>query len=79
MVFVVRGYYTMSEENKKNVNIKNLREFIANILFVLSGIILIATLLMFLNQKLAAGIVFFLIVPVSIYTVIKSQGYDETK
>jgi hypothetical protein len=58
MVFVVRGYYTMSEENKKNVNIKNLREFIANILFVLSGIILIATLLMFLNQKLAAGIVF---------------------
>lgn len=74
--WLISGYNTMSEENKKNVDIKNLGEFIANTLFVMSGIILIATLLILLNQTLAAVIMFCLIVPVSIYTVIKSQTYD---
>lgn len=74
--WLISGYNTMSEEDKKNVDIKNLGVFMANILFVMSGIILIASLLMLLEQMLAAGIVFFLIVPVSIYTVIKAQIYD---
>ena len=74
--WLISGYNTMSEENKKNVDIKNMGEFIANILFVMSGIILIAALLIFLNQTLAAVIVFFLMIPVSIYTVIKAQTYD---
>lgn len=74
--WLISGYNTMSEAKKKNVDIKNLGEFIANISFVISGFILIATLLLFLNQMLAAGIVFFLIVPVAIYTVIKAQTYD---
>jgi len=74
--WLISGYNTMSEEKKKNVDIKNLGEFLANILFVMSSIILIATLLMFLNQMVAAGIMFFLMLPVSIYTVIKAQTYD---
>lgn len=74
--WLISGYNTMSEEKKKNVDIKNLGEFIANILFLMSAIILMASLFMFLKQILAAGMVFFLIIPVSIYTVIKSQSYD---
>ena len=74
--WLISGYNTMSEENRENVDIKNLGEFIANILFVMSGIILIATLLILLNQTLAAVFAFFLMVPVSIYTVIRAQTYD---
>ena len=74
--WLISGYNTMSEENKKNVDIKNLGEFIAKILFTLSGTILMATLLILLKQMVAAGIVFSLMVLVTIYTVIKAQTYD---
>lgn len=74
--WLISGYNTMSEEKKKNVDIEKLGEFITNVLFILSGIILLATLLMLLNKMLIAGIVFSLIVPTSIYTIVRAQIYD---
>lgn len=74
--WLISGYNTMSKAKKKNVDIINLGKFIGNISFALSGIILAASLLMSIKQALAAGIIFSLLVPVSIYTIIKSQAYD---
>lgn len=77
--WLISGYNKMSEEKKKNVDIKNMGEFIANILFIMSGTILIASLLMFLNQTLASVFMYWLLIPVSIYLVIRVQIYDGNK
>lgn len=74
--WLISGYNTMSAEKKKNVDIQNLGELMANFCYVMSGVILVGTLLMSLNQMVAGGIVLFLILPTSIYMIIKSQKYD---
>lgn len=73
--WLISGYNTMSKEKKKNVDIKNLGEFSGNMCLIISGIILVAAVFMLFNQTMA-GIMFFLLLPVSIYTIIKSQSYD---
>lgn len=74
--WLISGYNTMSKSKKKNVDIKSLGNFVGNIAIVIGGIIVLASALMSARQGLAAGVVFSLLVPVSIYTVIKSQAYD---
>ncbi len=74
--WLIAGYNTMSEENKKKVDVKNLGSFIANILFVLAAIILVAGTMLIQKQIVFAGIAFALIVPVTIYTLIGAQKFD---
>lgn len=74
--WLISGYSTMSEEKKRNVDIKKLGEFIANGLFVMSAMIAVAVLLTCFNHMVAAGIVFLFIVFFTIYVVVKAQSYD---
>lgn len=74
--WLISGYNTLAKENKKNVDIKNLGKFIANILICIAGIVSLATVFMFIKQMLAAGLVFSLIIPLIIYTLLKAQTYD---
>ena len=74
--WLISGYNTMSAEKKKNVDIKNLGELMANFCYVMSGIIMLGTLLMVLNQNAAGGTVLFLMLPAIIYLLIKAQKYD---
>ena len=74
--WLISGYNTMSAEKKKNVDIKNLGELMANFCLSLAGIILIAFLLMSMNQAVFGGIVLLLILPASLYILIKAQKFD---
>lgn len=74
--WLIAGYNTMSEEDKKNVDITNLAKLMANSLFVISGITFMASVFMFFNQTLAGLVLFSLIIPVSIYLIVRAQAYD---
>jgi cadmium resistance protein CadD (predicted permease) len=74
--WLISGYNTMTKEKKKNVDIENLARFSGNIVFLFAGILLAAALFLLRGQMWAAGAMFFLFIPLSIYTVIKAQSYD---
>lgn len=74
--WLISGYNTMSEEKKKNVDIVSLGNFVAKILFIMAGIFIISTILLSLGQEMIGLICLFLIMPLSIYTVIKTQTFD---
>lgn len=74
--WLIAGYNTMPEEDKKNVNIKGLSSFISNILFALAAIILAAGIMIVLKQVVLAGIAFALIIPVIIYTLLGARKFD---
>lgn len=74
--WLISGYNTMSAEKKKNVDTEALGEFIANVCFIIAGIVLAATVLLALKQTAIAGIMFVLIFPVIIYTLVHAQKFD---
>ncbi len=74
--WLISGYNTMSKEKKKNVDIEGLGKFTANICFAIAAIIFVASVLSAFKLMLAAGIVFALVLPVIIYSLIKAQKYD---
>lgn len=74
--WLISGYNTMSKEKRKNVDIKGLGEFSANICFAIAAIITVSAILMAFKFMLAAGIVFALLLPVIVYSLIKAQKYD---
>lgn len=74
--WLISGYNTMSTEKKKNVDAESLGNFMGNVCFVMAGIIFAALVLGMLGYGMAFGIIFSLIIPLSIYTVIHSQKYD---
>lgn len=74
--WLISGYNTMSSEKKKNVDIEGLGRFISNVCFVISAIILGASVFMAMGNAAVSGIIFALLVPVIIYTLINAQKYD---
>lgn len=66
----------MPDEKKKNVSIEELASFIANICFIIAAIVFIATIFMFTGKIAVSGIVFALMFPVIIYTLIYAQRFD---
>ena len=74
--WLISGYNTMSAEKKKNVDIEGLGKFTANICFVIAGLIFVAAILIFIGKAPASLIVFALIIPIAIYSLIKAQQYD---
>lgn len=75
--WLISGYNTMSKEKKKNVDIENLGILMGNLSFVLAVIFLSASVLILVKQMFIASTMFFLIIPLSIYIVIKAQAYDK--
>ena len=73
---LISGYNTMSPEKKRNVDIEGLGRLVANLCFLLAGLILIAAALAFAGLTVLAGIGFALILPVVLYFVVKAQKYD---
>jgi hypothetical protein len=74
--WLISGYNTMSSEKKKNVDVVGLSRFTGNLCFAIAGIIGLAEILMIKEKMAAAGIIFALLFPISIYAMIKSQQYD---
>jgi hypothetical protein len=66
----------MSAERKKNVNIEELAKLIAVICYIIAGIVFVASVFMLTGKTAAAGIVFALVFPVVIYTLVKAQKFD---
>lgn len=74
--WLIAGYNTMSAEKKKNVDVVGLSRFSGNICFIMAAIITLAGVLLMAGKTAIAGIIFALMVPVTIYTLIKAQTYD---
>lgn len=74
--WLISGYNTMSEEEKSNVDVVGLANFIGNSCFFIAGILLVSALLGLVGQVALAGMVPILIIPGSIYMIIKSQKFD---
>ena len=74
--WLISGYNTMSKEKKQNVDIEGLANFTGNFCFALAVIISVAMALLTGGYDVAAGVVFALLFPVSIYMLIKAQQYD---
>jgi hypothetical protein len=74
--WLISGYNTMSTEKKRQVNIEPLGRLIANMCFLMAGIIATGIGLITLGWDLAAMICFGTLIPVIIYTLIHAQRYD---
>lgn len=74
--WLIAGYNTMSAEKKKNVDVEGLANFVGNVCFLIAAIMLMATLFFVADLEVWGAISLALIIPVSIYLIIKSQKYD---
>lgn len=74
--WLISGYNTMSAEKKKNVHIEGLGRFVSSVCFVIATIIFVATIFIALGKNTESVIVFALLLPVIIYTLINAQKYD---
>lgn len=74
--WLLSGYNTMSKEKKKNVDAEGLAQFSARLCYGMAGIILLAALFLYLEQSVPAMLMFFALLPLSIYAIFKSQKYD---
>jgi len=74
--WLISGYNTMSDDKKQKVNIEGLASFIGNMCFVIAAIMILATIFIMMGYELLGGIAFALLVPFSIFLIIKSQKYD---
>ena len=74
--WLISGYNTMSREKKEKVDIEGLSGFIGNVCFAMAAIIICAGAAAAAGKTALAGVVFALLVPVSIYMLVKAQKYD---
>jgi membrane protein implicated in regulation of membrane protease activity len=74
--WLISGYNTMPEEKKKNVDTEGLGKLISNMCFALAALFIVSSILMLIHRTALALIVFILIMPVIIYTLINAQKYD---
>ncbi len=74
--WLISGYNTMSAEKKRRVDIEPLGRLMANMCFVMAGIIATASFLITMGWDIATMVCFGTLVPVIIYTLIYAQRYD---
>lgn len=73
---MIAGYNTMSKEKQKNVDTQGLGNFMGNMLFVMGGLSLAASLAHQLEFRALGSLFMFLHVPVIVYLLIRAQKYD---
>ena len=71
---LIAGYNTMTAEQKKNVDVKGLSNFMIAVLMIVSYFVMVARSV---NEK-AVSVVSTMLIPIigSIYMVVKAQRYD---
>lgn len=74
--WLISGYNTMSKEKKQNVDVEGLANFTGNFCFALAVLIGVASALLTGGYDIAAGVLFAMLLPLSIYVIIKTQQYD---
>ena len=75
--WLISGYNTMSEEKKKNVNVKELAEYMANMLYIMGGLLFLSFLFLFLKLETLGMIFLFILIPFSAFMVVKAQSFDK--
>lgn len=74
--WLISGYNTMSEDKKKNVDVQGLGIFMGNMMFLMGGVLLVAALFLALKQAIIGIILLLLLIPLSLFIIIKAQAYD---
>lgn len=75
--WLVSSYNEMSFVNKQNIDIAGLGKFTAKICFIVSFTILISIFLKILSFDHSSVFVITLIFPIIVYTLIKTQSFDQ--
>jgi hypothetical protein len=79
MYWLISGYNTAKKEQKERYDIEGLADFLAKQLYFMAGIFLAASLTIYFKLEVLSGLVFFLILPQSMYMVIKAQSFYNAK
>ncbi|WP_332645350.1 DUF3784 domain-containing protein [Lysinibacillus sp. 54212] len=74
--FLISGYNTMSKEQKKNVDVKNLSRLVGYYCYFLAFLFLVLGILSWQEQTAYFIPIFILLFVSAIYVVIKSQKYN---
>ncbi|MGI6685320.1 MAG: DUF3784 domain-containing protein [Bacillota bacterium] len=74
--WLISGYNTMNKEQKKKVDIEGLANFIGNMCFVMSVIMLLGTAAIMYGLEVPGIIIFSAFFPITIYLIIKAQKFD---
>lgn len=73
---LISGYNTMTEQQKAKVNTLELGNLVGNLLFAMALLFTISGVCFLLRWDHAGLFLIFLIIPVTIYAIIKAQTYD---
>lgn len=77
--FLISGYNTMSKRKKENVDIKVLADLMGNFMFYMAFLMALSGVFQFLGLKTAALICMLLLIPSTIFLIIKAQKYDHNE
>lgn len=79
MYWLISGYNTAKKEEKERYDIEGLANFLATQMYIMAGLFVIASVMIYFRQDILGGLVFFLILPQSMYLVIKAQSFYKAK
>lgn len=74
--WLIAGYNTMSQEKREKVDVVGLSKLSGNLCFAIAAVLIIATIMFMFDKEAWGGITLALIVPISIYALIKAQKFD---
>ncbi len=79
MYWLISGYNTAKKEEKECYDIEGLANFLATQMYIMAGLFVIVSVMIYFRQDILGGLVFFLILPQSMYLVIKAQSFYKAK
>lgn len=77
--FLISGYNTMSRKRKENVDVEGLGNLMGNFMFYMAFLMGLSGVFQFQGFKTAALICLLLIMPSTIFLIIKAQKYDHNE
>jgi len=79
MYWLISGYNNAKKEQKERYDIEGLAGFLAKQLYIMAGIFVFASLMIYFKLDILGGLVFFSILPQSMYLVVKAQSFYNPK
>lgn len=77
--FLIAGYNTMKKEKKENIDIEGLRKYIGNYMILVAFILFIGAIAGRYGYKNISLGSFLLLIPMTVFLIIKAQKYDHNK
>lgn len=77
--WLIAGYNTMSKEQKQEVDIEGLRNFLSNSMFIMSAIFLVAFLFSYVGYNTSALVAFIMLIVYSIFMMFYVQRFYRNK